>query len=132
MPKGWDPSSARHLVSVSGAYTCTQIYLLLDAFWHHSSSCSLLQFDRHVKLRCVLCRSALVLNYTHPRPFLKRKRTARSGFVLFCFFKPYEVISGAAGLSRPPRCRQEGAASFSCRTAQEQAGLQPGARLLPS
>lgn len=101
-----DHSSVRHFISVHGVYTCIQIYLLLDAFWHHLSSCSLLQFDRYVKLRCVSCRNALVSNCNHPRPFWvclvfwfffwKRKKTAQS--VLF-LFKPHEVISGDVALS---------------------------------
>lgn len=69
----------------------------------------------------------------HPSTsFSEKEENSTERFCFVFFFKPYEVISGAAGLSRPPRCRQEGAASFSRRTAQEQAGLQPGARLLPS
>lgn len=71
--------------------TCTQSYLSVDAFWHRSSSCSLSQFDRQVKKktqkkdtkRGVSCRNAPVLNHARPRPFLKRKKTARSGLGFF-------------------------------------------------
>lgn len=113
-----DHSSVRHFISVHGVYTCIQIYLLLDAFWHHLSSCSLLQFDRYVKLRCVSCRNALVSNCNHPRPFWvclvfwfffgKGRKQHR----VFCFFlNPTRLFLET--LLCPPTL-QLGAASSSC------------------
>lgn len=120
--RGRDRSSVRHFISVHGVYTCIQIYLLLDAFWHHWSSCSLLQFDRYVKLRCVLCRNALVSNCNHPRPFevlvlfLEKEESSTE---CFCSFLNPTRLFLEMSLCRPPPTLQLGAASSPCcHTAQ--------------
>lgn len=134
--RGRDRSSVRHFISVHGVYTCIQIYLLLDAFWHHWSSCSLLQFDRYVKLRCVLCRNALVSNCNHPRPFevlvllLEKEESSTEWFC--SFLNPTRLfLETSLCVPLPPPCCSWELPPLPAATqpSPKAAGLNPRARL---